>query len=111
MSIVTNILLYLSAENKKVEQVNSFFIAQEDRLGHPSLVSVDDARLPRRWYGGTKGLEADIYVGAFNGLDVQGFIDHLQAIDWEEDEVVQLFLKEQEDMEFRLIDISRWLSD
>jgi len=92
------------------EQANAFF-AREGMQNHPPLVSVDDERLPRAWYGGTKMLEVTILIGALNHFPLQAFIKHLQSIEWGEMEVVQLFIKDQEDTEFRLIDISKWEAD
>ena len=73
MSLVTNIILHigiLEDEKEKIKEINKFFDGQ-------SLVSVDDENLPRGWYGGSKMLECNLYIGAFNYLRIQEFIDHL----------------------------------
>ncbi len=105
MSVVTNLVLSLSFEDargpaSKIADVNRFFESPVR-----GLTSVDDPSLPRGWYGGSKMLEANLYVGAFNHLDLRRFIVHLRSIKWERAECVQLLVKEQEDERFRLINV------
>lgn len=109
MSLVTNVILhtpiYFDDEQKEIEkQINSFF---DESKG---FVYVDDEKLPIGWYGGTKMLECDLYIGSFNYLDLEGLIKHLSKIKWEYNEQVQLIVKEQEDDKFRIIDIFNSLS-
>ena len=111
MSAVTNILLHIDLDTaNRIEEVNEFF-SRKDLRGWPPLVSLDDPRLPRGWYGGDKRLEADIYVGAYNHFELQSFIEYLQSIAWRDDDAVQLFVKEYDEMEFKLITISRCEAD
>jgi protein associated with RNAse G/E len=103
MSVVTNLILHigiLEDEEDRIKDVNEFW---EDGIG---LVSFDSSDLPRGWYGGTKMLEANLYVGAFNYLDLDEFITHLEKIRWEYPEEVQVIVKEQEDDLFRIIQLS-----
>lgn len=59
MSHVTNIVLSVDGDDVNlIDQVNSFI----DR--GRGFVSVGDESLPTGWYGGTKALEADLYIGA-----------------------------------------------
>src|SRR4051794_14384040 len=102
MSVVTNLVLSLSIfdahgadkfreEGPRIAEINRFFgLAQ-------GLTDIDAPSLPRGWYGGSKMLEAHLYVGAFHALDLRGFITHLRSLQWESPECVQLFVKEQED--------------
>jgi hypothetical protein len=70
------------------------------------IVSVEDEDLPTRWYGGTRVLECNILLGAYNYLDLETFIAFLRNdVKWKAPDLVQLFVKEQEDMKFRLIDL------
>lgn len=97
MSVVTNTILAsfsLGEEGRKL--VNEFF---PDGLG---FVWVDDPKLPPGWYGGSKYLECDLAIGAFNHLDLNGLIEHLHSIELP----CQLIVQEQEDFEFRIIDIA-----
>lgn len=105
MSRVTNLILCLGVPDAdgawgKIEEVNRYFEGSSK-----GLVSVDDPSLPRGWYGGTKYLEAELYVGAYNALDLNAFIGHLRSIEWESPECVQLLVQEQEDRRFRLINV------
>jgi hypothetical protein len=46
-----------------------------------------------------------VYVGAYNRLELDAFVAHLRRIEWNAPEFVQLFVKDQEDMAFRVINI------
>jgi hypothetical protein len=100
MSRVTNIVLSVyGGDVNLMDQVNSFI---GDGKG---FVSVDDEALPKGWYGGTKYLEADLYIGAFNYLDLPAFLEHLRSLPWSEPRSVQLFLRDQDDERFSLINL------
>ena len=106
MSLVTNLLLHIglldsNPVNGAIVRVNEYFSQQ----GKTGLVGLDDPSLPKAWYGGSKFLEAQLYVGAFNFLDLQGFLSHLRGLDWKEPGVVQVIVMEQEDDIFRIIPI------
>ncbi|MEQ9437802.1 MAG: hypothetical protein RIG62_02095 [Cyclobacteriaceae bacterium] len=108
MSVVTNLIFSFSVgedENKMMNQVNSFKYG----LQTLNLVSADYIRDTENrrtaWYGGGKFLEARLFVGAFNHLDLNEFIDHVKSLDWEEPECVQIIVKEQHDDIFRLINV------
>jgi hypothetical protein len=105
MSVVTNVLLSLGVLDgevtpNRIEEVNRYF--GDSCKG---LVSVHDSTLPHCWYGGSKALEADIFIGAFNLLDLQAFLGYLRSIPWKQRDCVQLFIKEQEDERFRLLNL------
>ena len=105
MSQVTNLFLSFSVgENEEVmiKEVNSF-LSFGKKI---NLVSIDFQKNAKyRWYGGTKFLEANLYVGAFNNFDLEGFINHLKKIKWDEPEIVQIILKEEFDERFKIIDL------
>ena len=106
MSNVTNLLLHigmLEDEKAKIQEVNAYF---EQRQVRP-LISLDDEHLPRGWYGGDKYLECRLYVGAFNYLYLDEFIEHLKTITWEEPEALQLMVKEERDDLFQVIQVVR----
>jgi hypothetical protein len=81
----------------KMEQVNAFF-AKRDQ---PELASIDPV-----WEGRGKALECSVYVGAYNRLELDDFVEHLRGIAWNAPQFIQLFVKDQEDVEFRLIRIA-----
>ncbi|MEQ1733637.1 MAG: hypothetical protein ABL940_08190 [Bacteroidia bacterium] len=107
MSNVTNLILTISTlenEIEKMQQVNSF----EYRGLQMNLISVDynkNNAIGTRWYGGTKFLEAGIYIGAFNHFPLYEFIEHLKKIKWEYPKTVQIIYQEQNDEKFSIIDI------
>ena len=86
MSWVSNVVLAISsldAMDGKIAEINRYL----DGKSGP-LVSVDDAALPKAWYGGTKYLEAKLLIGAMNFFDLPGFYEHLRSISWEAPEEV-----------------------
>ena len=110
MSYVTNIILVaLSWGPNFLDEINVFF-EEENQKG---LVSVEDESLPHHWFGGYKGLECAIAIGAFNYLNLERFIDHITSLK----ELVincQLIVMEQDNFQYRIIDIPetfRWGED
>ena len=81
MSVVTNIIIAFSASEN------------------------EDSKLQKGWYGGTKNLEVNIFIGAYNHLNLNDLIQHMSTIDWEEPEDVQVIVKEQNDDRFRIINL------
>lgn len=80
----------------KMEQVNAFFVERDQ----PELESIDPV-----WEGRGKALECNVYVGAYNHLELDEFVKHLRGIVWNAPQFIQLFVKDQEDIGFRLIRI------
>lgn len=70
MSDVTNTFLSIetldSDEEMKIKEVNSYFRNQ----GKRGFVSLEDPSLPTGWYAGEKQLEAILYLGVFNYLNL-----------------------------------------
>jgi hypothetical protein len=109
MSNVTNLILsigHFDAEADKIVEVNRYFEEPEiEALRCRGLVAIDDPALPEGWYGGSKYFEAYIYLGAFNYLLLDEFIEYVRSIQWQSPESVQLVVMEQEDDRFRIIDV------
>jgi len=109
MSTVTNVILILSVsedEEDRIKEINSYF-SKEDTSSFPTskgLVSADDKSIPNHWYGGQKMLETNVYIGAFNGLDIEEFLEHLKSIKFEDSENVQVFYQLQAEDKFNLIE-------
>lgn len=100
MSYVTNVLLgfdVLEDEDARIAEVNTFFSVERHRRG---LVSLE---APGDWYGGTKGFEHPLFVGAFNYFDEEGFLRHLRLLPWEYPEHVQVILCRQDDDVFSIV--------
>lgn len=101
MSYVTNVILSMGMEGEKLEQVNKFFDGNQK-----GFVSCDDESLPRGWYGGSKMLEIDIAVGAFNYLSIDELVEHLKTIEWQEPEEIQLLICDKDDNRFSIVQIT-----
>ncbi len=111
MSVVTNLILSFStSENEiiRIEEINTF---SNNGRGF-KLVSADYERQfadepygVQTWYGGSKYLETPLFIGAYNHLDINGLINHLKTIHWEEPENVQLILKTQDSDSFEIMKI------
>src|SRR5574343_1554960 len=103
MSYVTNAILFIGALNenidKKLEKVNEYF-ADDGVSPQQGFVDIE---FEPGWYGGSKFLEAHLYVGAFNYLLTERFIEHLKSIEWESN--VQLIIKDDPDIRFRIEEI------
>ena len=56
-----------------------------------------------QYTGGRKAQQADIYLGAFNYLDIGAFVEKIKSIKWVDPEYVQLFLKDEDDDLFNII--------
>jgi hypothetical protein len=101
MSVVTNAILHYPLDyEESLSRVNAFFSPHVS-----GFVSVGDKRLPEAWYGGSKCLECGLAIGAFNHLDLQALIEHICQIDYPQTNT-QLFIMEQEEERFKLINIS-----
>ncbi|RZK38413.1 MAG: hypothetical protein EOO57_04180 [Hymenobacter sp.] len=94
MSSVTSLMLSFSSTEKEQDIVTALNQYPNKNKGF-SLVSINDEKLPRGWYGGTKMMETCLYLGAYNHFDVDDFINYLSEIEWAAPEEVQLFTKGQ----------------
>lgn len=101
MSYVTNVLLHIGTledEEARMAEVNRFLEAR-----HGGLVSLQSSG---DWYGGTKGFEASLWVGAFNYLDREGFLRHLLTVAWEYPDEVQVIWCGQDDDVFSIVTLN-----
>ena len=107
MSVVTNLILTFATTENEAECIMAVNQYENDGL-KINLVSADfdkNKETGQVWYGGTKFLEAPLYIGAFNHLDINQFINHLRTIHWEFPELVQIIAKGQEDDKFTIIEL------
>ncbi|WP_133257177.1 hypothetical protein [Hymenobacter edaphi] len=104
MSQVTNLIITLAAGediDRAVTGLHKF-----EHHGYPFVIkSVDDDALPRGWYGGSKYLEANLLIGAYNNLDLRRLINHMRNMHWDSPEDVQVIFKEPHDFKFKLRDV------
>jgi len=56
------------------------------------------------YIGGTKAMECDVYLAAFNYLPLAAVVRAMHATRWNEPEQVQLFVKDEDDRRFTEID-------
>jgi hypothetical protein len=112
MSDVTNIILSFSVaeiESSRINEINTF--ANNGRGFNLVSADFEEGRNfmgrenRNRWYGGSKMLETPLFVGAFNNLDINGLVEHLRSLNWEEPENVQLIVQEQHEYKFKIIEI------
>lgn len=104
MSEVTNLILTCSLGEKEefvLSQINKFEINNKPF----KMISINDKKLPSAWYGGTKYMECCIFMGAYNYLNLNEFIDHLKSIEWEDPEDVQLIVRNQNEDRFKIVNI------
>ena len=105
MSRVTNVII-ATGLGEDITYLKSKF-KEFNVNGLPfNLVSVDNENLPKGWYGGSKLLEVNLFIGAYNYLDLEALIVFMQQqVNWEDPISVQLFAQEQNDFKFKAIDL------
>jgi len=105
MSKVTNLILATSLSEDPPYLIEEFKKFKVNGLPF-NLVSVDNETFPGTWYGGTKKLEINLFIGAYNHLNLSEFIYFMKnEINWEVPDSVQLIVKEQDDLKFRIIEL------
>lgn len=104
MSVVTNFIIMAPCGNgDKLKEINSYM--EIEYPGKKGFVSISDDSLPSGWYGGTKFLETEMWIGAFNYLHEEGLISFLRSMKWKYEEDVQVCYKEDDEDKFKLIDL------
>jgi hypothetical protein len=106
VSVVTNLILSIPCgedEEQRIPEVNAFFDGSESGRRRP-LARLHDSE----WrYGGTKYMEAELLMGAFNYFDLPAFMAHLRGIVWEYPEEVQVIVMEQDDAVWRILTLEK----
>lgn len=112
MSKVTNVILVADTFSgdwvtQRMEPINAWL---REHANAQYLVHVDDPELPVGWYGGSKMLECEMAIGAFNYLDLDAFLEFLRndpSLHWNqiEDGTTQLLVLGQDDTRFTLHDV------
>ncbi len=105
MSWVTGVILKIGGwedNEQRMSEINAFLETRYPK----GFVGVDNPSLPDKWYGGDKYLEDGLYIGSFNYFPLQQFLKYLQSLPWQEPELVQVLVQEQEDQGFRIISIA-----
>jgi|GEM_PF-2774724 len=103
MSFVTTVILSFSkSENEKdrIREVNLI-----SYKGQPiNLCSVDDAPGDRNlmWYGGNRRVISNVYIGSYNHLDVKSFLRYLGTVNWDDPDMVQVFIQSEDEWNFNV---------
>jgi hypothetical protein len=106
MSYVTNVLLSFSVME------DSYETDGEDIY---SIMTLVNTWLMERGYGafgqhvdhvsgGHKHLETPLFAAGFNMFDLGDFLDMLRTLPWKEPSNVQVFVQEQDEDKFRIIE-------
>lgn len=104
--MVTNVMLTGLSSHIIAKKLNEWLVSDDNAYG--SLVEVSDHA------GGTKALETHVYLGAFNYLDINGFVKAYQEavnsfkfrFDYQRSGI-QLFIQRQDDVRFEEVDKDR----
>jgi hypothetical protein len=100
MSRVTNVILTAHEgphgdADSEIASVNDF-LRQAERNGGGKFVEVSGHA------GGTKHMECRVYLAVFNHADTEVILRAVDQAPWVEKEMVQVFVKEQEEETFVL---------
>jgi len=101
MSNVTNVILHmgiLEDARARIQEVNDLSSLRDGGTG-TFLVNAN----PNDVSGGTKALEATIFLAAFNHLHLGEFMRELKTIAWEHPDELQVIVQEQDDEIFRIL--------
>lgn len=98
MSYVTNVILTFGPEwatedeqaKSNMQKINDWLCENNCGAFRFPLGAIDAA------VGGTKSLDCEIFVGAFNYLNVEGFADLVFSLSWEWPDEVQILVKNQD---------------
>ncbi len=99
MSRVTNVILTAhvgksDGSDPEIDSVNRFLQKADKHYGQFIEVS--------RHAGGSKYMECRVYLSAFNNLETDIILRAIDQAPWRDKDVVQAFIKEQEEEFFRL---------
>jgi hypothetical protein len=99
MSRVTNVILTAHVgphdPDPEIDSINKF-LREIDAGGHGQFVKVSEHA------GGPKHMECRVYLSTFNHGDTETILRAVDQAPWRDKEMVQVFVKEQEEDLFRL---------
>lgn len=107
MSRVTNVILTWSImeDDNVIGEINEVVRQANDR--GQRFVSCKDPSLPDGWYGGSKMLETNIAIAAFNYFGPSEVIDALTLVKWQEPENVRVMICDQDDLAFTMHELPK----
>ena len=100
MSRVTNVILTAhvglqDGSDPEIDSVNKV-LRDANIGGYAEFVEVSEQA------GGTKYMECRVYLSAFNHADTETILQAIDQAPWRDKDMVQVFVKEQEEELFRL---------
>ena len=100
MSVVTNVILTAhvgpaDGSDPEIDSINKF-LQESNGGGYGKFIEVSDHA------GGTKYMECRVYLSAFNHAETEIILKAVDQAPWRDREMVQVFVKEQEEDLFRL---------
>ena len=107
MGVVTNLILSFSTDEQveaRMKDVNSF-PHDGSYLDFVPLDRNSDTEEEILRYGISRHFESNLFIGVYSHFRTEDFIAHLNRINWEDPERVRLFVKEDGDEKFRIIEI------
>jgi hypothetical protein len=107
MSWVTSLMLHISLVedvDTLIEPINVFFRSYPHSVNGQMHSDTGLQQMSQLVPGG-KMFGSNIFVGAYNYFPLDTFVEHLRSMPWAEPEHSQLFVRDQEDLSFRVIPI------
>lgn len=109
MSYVTDIVLVYGLcpdenNHELLSEINACIVDHR----HQKFVHVEDEKLPMYWYGGSKVLQANVAIGAFNYINLPQMIEGMRSkIDFNkyECDYVQMLIQDEHNVGFGLITV------
>lgn len=106
MSVVSNVIFSFSISEDSYEKDDDTFYPNMEKINNwlqensYGVFSVDADVIS----GGIKHLETPLFVAAFNHFSLEDFCNFVRSMKWEYPDFVQVFIQEQQDDKFRLIE-------
>lgn len=103
MSWITSLMLHISAVedvDALLPGINAFFKNYPNSVDGTPQTDSGLAPISQLVPGG-KVFGAQVFVGAYNYFPVEKFLQHLRTLRWEEPELSQLFVLDEEDLSFQ----------
>ncbi len=97
MSHVTNIILTCCPGDAGIDNVNLYM----------KSINKGDLMNVKEYAGGGKVVEADVYVGAYDHIDILKFIEAALIAGWGEPRCLSLFMMDEHDDKFEEVLVKR----
>jgi hypothetical protein len=105
MSWVTDVVLFYSAWEQEVGEISPCLSGINNWLAENEQVPLLDFAVCANT-GDRKFMQAEVWGGAFNHLDIEDFLECVKEQPWHKPERVQVMVKDEEEDTFTLYGIS-----